>query len=177
MPGRDEGIVFIYLVQIEQRLNDLFRGRKGYFPFYLLESIEMSDAWSTSLSGVSRNPVSSYGDIASDHLEPQESDSNDEDCTPSYHSGNRTRAALKLLYKEIYGVDSPQCLVSQSFFSLDVAHVVRRATKDNVSHCILVVCVKLNIYSLHCMNTAWDLISRRSMLIADRIFSIVRIYS
>jgi len=53
--------------------------------------------------------------------------------TASISSG--AREALDRLYKSIYGEDSLRCLITESNESLNVPHVVRRAsTTDEVSH-------------------------------------------
>jgi hypothetical protein len=113
---------------------------------------------SSSLTSV-RNPESSYRDSSTsdrDNLTPSppvQQDNINDDYTPTRISTHGTswttpsqrshtasisssaREALDRLYKSIYGEDSLRCLVTQSNESLNVPHVVRRAsTSDEVSH-------------------------------------------
>ena len=108
-----------------------------------------------------RNPESSYCDSSTsdrDHLTPSppvQEDSHDEYTptrksthgtswtTPSQRShtasiSSSAREALDRLCKSIYGEDYLRCLVTQSNESLNVPHVVQRAsTSDEVSHGLL----------------------------------------
>jgi hypothetical protein len=123
-----------------------------------LQSISFMSVVSSRSLASGRNPESSYRHSSTsdrDHLTPSspvQQDSHD-DYTPtrkSTHSATWTtpsqrshiasisssvREALDRLYKSIYGGDSLRCLVTQSNESLNVPHVVRRAsTSDEVSH-------------------------------------------
>jgi hypothetical protein len=123
-----------------------------------LRSYSFMSVVSSSSLASGRNPESSYRDSSTsdrDHLTPSppvQEDSHDEYTptrksthgtswtTPSQRShtasiSSSAREALDRLYKSIYGEDSLRCLVTQSNESLNVPHVVRRAsTSDEVSH-------------------------------------------
>jgi len=126
-------------------------------PTCFRSSSSMSVVSSSSLAS-DRNPESSYRDSStSDHDQltpspPVYQDSHNE-FTPTRKSTHSTSwttlsqcshtasisssacEALNRLYKLIYGEDSLRCLVTQSNESLNVPHVVWRAsTSDEVSH-------------------------------------------
>ena len=108
----------------------------------------------SSILASGRKPESSSGDSSSDRdLTPGPSGQQDTEYTPTRRSTQGTigttpsqrshtasissgvREALDRLYMSVYGEDSLRCLVSQSHLSLNISHVVRRAsTSDEVSH-------------------------------------------
>ena len=116
-----------------------------------------------------RNPEASYHNTSisdRDHLTPSppvQQDSHDAYTptrrfthstswtTPSQRShtasiSSSAREALDRLYNSIYGEDSLRCLVTQSNQSLNIPHVVQRAsTSDDVSYGLP---YEMDVYSL-----------------------------
>jgi hypothetical protein len=129
----------------------------GFHVVVHLQSYSFMSLISSSSLASGRNPESSYRDSSTsdrDHLTPSppvQEDSHDEytptrksthgtwttpsQCSHTASISSSAREALDRLYKLIYGEDSLRCLITQSNESLNVPHIVQRASRsDEVNH-------------------------------------------